>query len=379
MSRFGGVGSLSHDMTLDDYKNSLDELQIGLLAFLKAFESEQEDVGFQSVRASQQRLQTAVGSFFLITTQTFFSHMPPDGLQNLHDALARAVAYCSDAYAAFIAGAGETFSHSFLQSRFYFCKGLERLYGLRMQLPLLENWWYTDAAFTGKNSLDPLFPDTESHVGLIHKTASANHGQYSLYVPESYKDGRPMPLLICLHGGYGSGEEYIWTWMRIAKSAGYILLSPKSIGPTWSVLYPPTDVDSIEAAFEEVCGQYSVDPQRVFLSGLSDGATFSYLLAFSSPELFAGVAPIAGELSPVADRMLRKKAAGDVPFYVIHGAHDHIFNISTVRSTCGLLEHLGYDLRFDELPDWGHAYPYRINEQRVWPWFESLANKLNPR
>jgi len=53
--------------------------------------------------------------------------------------------------------------------------------------------------------------------------------------------------------------------------------------------------------------------------------------------------------------MLRNKVAGDVPFYVIHGVHDHIFDIRSVRSTCGLLDYLGYNLRFDELPDWGHA------------------------
>ncbi len=354
-----------------DYQSKLDELQQGLLAFLQSFESEQEDIGVERVRVSQQRLESRVGDFFAITTKTFFSQIPDAGLDDFHDALARAVSYCGDAYDTFINAGGETFNHSFLQSRFYFCKGLERLYALRLQLPLLESWWYTETA----NSLDPLFAETDPPVGLMHKVGDDTHAQYSLYVPEAYKADQAWPLLVCLHGAYGSGDEFIWTWMRIAKSAGYILLAPKSIDMTWSVLYPPTDVDSITAAFDEVCGEYNIDRDRVFLTGLSDGATFSYLLAFSCPELFAGVAPIAGELSQVADRMLRKKAAVDVPFLVIHGVHDHIFDIRSVRSTCGLLDHLGYNLRFDELPDWGHAYPYRINEQRVWPWIESLAAK----
>ena len=358
-----------------DYQSKLDELQQGLLAFLQSFESEQEDIGVERVRVSQQRLKSSVGDFFAITTKTFFSQIPDAGLDDFHDALARAVSYFGDAYDTFINAGGETFNHSFLQSRFYFCKGLERLYVLRLQLPLLESWWYTETAYTSKNSLDPLFAETDPPVGLMHKVGDDTHAQYSLYVPEAYKADQTRPLLVCLHGAYGSGDEFIWTWMRIAKSAGYFLLAPKSIDMTWSVLYPPTDVDSITAAFDEVFGEYNIDRERVFLTGLSDGATFSYLLAFSCPELFAGVAPIAGELSQVADRMLRKKAAVDVPFLVIHGVHDHIFDIRSVRSTCGLLDHLGYNLRFDELPDWGHAYPYRINEQRVWPWIESLAAK----
>lgn len=357
------------------YQAKLGELQQGLLTFLQGFEREQEDVGVESVRASQQRLEKCVGDFFAITTKTFFSQIPDPGLHDFHDALARAVSYFGDAYETFINAGGETFNNSFLQSRIYFCKGLERLYQLRLELPLLEIWWYTQAAYDERHRLDPLFAETDPPLGLMHKVASETHAQYSLYVPEAYKADQTSPLLVCLHGAYGSGDEFIWTWMRIAKSAGYILLAPKSMDMTWSVLYPPTDVDSITAAFEEVCGQYNVDRSRVFLTGLSDGATFSYLLAFSCPELFAGVAPIAGELSQVADRMLRKKAAGEVPFFVIHGVHDHIFDIRSVRSTCGLLDHLGYNLRFDELPDWGHAYPYRINEQRVWPWIESLPAK----
>lgn len=45
-----------------------------------------------------------------------------------------------------------------------------------------------------------------------------------------------------------------------------------------------------------------------------------------------------------------EKDRGDEPFFVIHGVHDHIFDIRSVLSTCGLLDHLGYNLRFDELP-----------------------------
>ena len=363
------------DYSEGDYQTKLGELQRGLLTFLQCFEREQEDIGVEPVSASQQRLTDSVGEFFAITTKIFCSQIPDAGLLDFNDALARALSYFGDAYETFIKAGGETFNHSFLQSRFYFCKGLERLYQLRLELPLLETWWYTAAAYPSRNSLDPLIVETDSPVGFMQKIGSDTHSQYSLYVPEAYRADQSRPLLVCLHGAYGSGDEFIWTWMRIAKSAGYMLLAPKSMDVTWSVLYPPTDVDSITAAFDEVCGQYNVDRGRVFLTGLSDGATFSYLLAFSCPGLFAGVAPIAGELSQVADGMLRKKAAGDVPFFVIHGVHDHIFNIRSVRSTCGLLDHLGYNLRFDELPDWGHAYPYRINEQRVWPWFESLPAK----
>lgn len=135
------------DFSDGDYQTKLGELQQGLLTFLQSFEREQEDVGVESFRASQQRLKESVGDFFTITTKTFFSQIPDAGLHDFHDALARALSYFGDAYETFINAGGETFNHSFLQSRFYFCKGLGRLYPLRLELSLLETWWYTEAAY----------------------------------------------------------------------------------------------------------------------------------------------------------------------------------------------------------------------------------------
>ncbi|TDJ62881.1 MAG: hypothetical protein E2O36_04085 [Proteobacteria bacterium] len=110
----------------------------------------------------------------------------------------------------------------------------------------------------------------------------------------------------------------------------------------------------------------------MYLTGLSDGGTFSYLLGFEHHERFAGVAPIAAVLSPSTDVMLRAHHGKDLPLHVIHGAHDMIFPVQTVRSTNELLISLGYDLTYTELPDWGHAMTYAINEELVLPWFARL-------
>jgi hypothetical protein len=360
-------------MIPEEYKKSLDDLQRELLLWLRSFEHEQEELEFNAVKESQQRLALTAGDLFTVKIKEFAKLVPPDACADLHLVFSTAVNYCQEANEAYMSGGGPTFSNSFLQSRVFLGKGLERLYNLRMELPILEEFWFSAEAFSRREKLDPLFPRAEQQVGIIRKPEAESHARYSLYVPEAYDHGKSWPLIVALHGGYGSAEDYLWAWLRPAKSNGYIVLSPKSRDVTWSVLNPPLDAASIEACIEELCGEYNIDSGRIFLTGLSDGGTFSYLAAFSLPELFAGVAPIAGELSQVADPMLRKKLANDVPFYVIHGTHDHIFSIVSVKSTCGLLEHLGYRLKFDELPDWGHAYPYKINEDRVMPWFQSLC------
>ncbi len=359
-------------MISEEYQQKIAELQQGLLVWLRAFEFENEQLEFKAVGESQARLKDAASDLFSRAAAEFTRLVPPDPCADLHLTFSTALNYFGEANDAYLAGGGPTFSNSFLQSRTFYGKGLERLYQIRMELPILEAFWFTEEALANKDKLDPLFPRAEQPVGLIRKPETGEHARYSLYVPEIYDHDHAWPVIVALHGGYGSGEDYLWAWLRLAKSNGYILISPKSLDVTWSVLEPPVDAASINACVGEVCGEYNVDRQRIFLTGLSDGGTYSYLVAFLYPDLFAGVAPIAGELSQIADPMLRRKAAHNVPFYVIHGAHDHIFHIKTVQSTCGLLEHLGYKLKFDELPDWGHAYPYKINEERVLPWFESL-------
>ena len=106
----------------------------------------------------------------------------------------------------------------------------------------------------------------------------------------------------------------------------------------------------------------------------ADGGTFSYIFGLASAELFAGIAPIAGDFHPMMDPLLRQKKGIDTPLLVVHGVHDRIFPVETARQACQLFERIGYKVSYRELPDWGHAYPYKINEQIVLPWFVGLGN-----
>src|SRR5579883_3611291 len=140
-------------------------------------------------------------------------------------------------------------------------------------------------------------------------------------------------MIICLHGGYGEGYEYIWTWLRPARARGYILLSPKSLDVTWTMTPNSVDTRSILTMLQEVGAQYSVDRSRLFLTGLSDGGIMTYLLGIEHHELFAGIAPIAGALHPMVDPLLRARIGRELPIFVVHGVHDFIFPVTFTRQT----------------------------------------------
>src|SRR6266852_780756 len=66
----------------------------------------------------------------------------------------------------------------------------------------------------------------------------------------------------------------------------------------------------------------------------------------------------------------------DMPVLVVHGARDFIFPVQITRQTVEMLTDLGCNLKYVELAEWGHAFPYSINERLVLPWFESLPPKF---
>ena len=87
-----------------------------------------------------------------------------------------------------------------------------------------------------------------------------------------------------LHGGHGRGDDYLLTWLRTAKSAGYIVLSPKSLGGTWSLQQPGVDIRSILSMIETLLDEYNIDIGRIFATGLSDGGSFSYAIGLSNDD-----------------------------------------------------------------------------------------------
>jgi phospholipase/carboxylesterase len=264
---------------------------------------------------------------------------------------------------------GANWVEIFLRSRSSLVRGLYALHELRADLPTLAQHF----ALEGDGALgEAPAADNGSAVGFTHHERTSERGEYSLYVPENYSPDKQWPLIICLHGGYGQGYEYIWTWLRPARSKGYILLSPKSLVETWTMTMRSPDTRSVMRMLDEVAVKYSIDRSRIYLTGLSDGGIFTYIMGLERHEVFMALAPVAGALHMAADPMLRTGTGQELPIFVIHGVHDFIFPVSFTRQTNELLTMLKYNVKYEELPDWGHALTYSINERLVMPWFESL-------
>jgi len=151
---------------------------------------------------------------------------------------------------------------------------------------------------------------------------------FRLYVPPTYTPSQAAPLVLNLHG-LGSNaiqQQFYGNFMPIADTAGFLVLHPQgtSQGGTafWNVgLLPfPDDVGFLRSLIDTIKGRYVINSNRVYSTGMSNGAIMSYYLACQLPGNFAAVASVAGT-------MFRSWYATCVPDFAlpvmeIHGDND---------------------------------------------------------
>ena len=358
-----------------DYQAIISAQEEKILVFLRAFEWLQEHMHLGQIKqAKQDVFDRAGGDVFPPLNAELEGLEAPDGREAFHTKWLEALEQLEDAYTSFLTGSEANFIVAYMQSRRAFSLGKYVLYELRAELPKLREYWVLPDALARWDELETPVAGVEAQTGVIHRPSTDKHAEYSLYVPEYYEPSRSWPLVITLHGGHGRGDDYLLTWLRAAKSAGYIVLSPKSLGGTWSLQRPGVDIRSILSMVETLLDEYSIDIGRLFATGLSDGGSFSYALGLSCPKLFAGAAPIAAAGMIVG--MFNLDKAKDLPIYIVHGGKDFMFPVATAQMAYELLQKSAFTkVKYEELPDWGHAYTYSINDTLVLPWFNSLPSR----
>jgi phospholipase/carboxylesterase len=246
----------------------------------------------------------------------------------------------------------------------------EAFYQLRQGLPPFADYWqlpgHTGADQPGNRGDDGL-PAT----GVMHVSRGGHHGGFSVYVPEHYTPERAWPLIIALHGGSGNGRDFLWTWVREAKSCGYVLVAPTAAGDTWSAV----DDRGLLEIVSWLSQRYHLAAERILLTGLSDGATFALLYGLARPELYRALAPLCGVLHPANEALGNLTRARGVPVYLVHGALDFLFPVALAHVTRDTLTAAGAALVYRELADLSHTYP-RSENVRILHWFESLPLRV---
>jgi polyhydroxybutyrate depolymerase len=171
----------------------------------------------------------------------------------------------------------------------------------------------------------PSFAETISY-DLAH---DGRQRSYQLYIPDSYRDDSPAPLLIVLHGRGSSAERMANLTRFNARSEvhGFLVAYPSGLNDYWNYLHGipgappgPNDPEFLLRMHEAILGGYSVDTSRVFVAGLSNGGFMAQRLACEASERFAGFASVAA--SAFAGLTQICSGAGPVRILYMHGTDD---------------------------------------------------------
>lgn len=240
-------------------------------------------------------------------------------------------------------------------------RALAALYPLRHAIPPFGRFFLESDCDDRLEELDP-HTATDARVG-IHQAHNdpEQRGGFHLYVPESFGGDEPRPLVVALHGGSGHGGDFLWTWLREAKSRGCLLLAPTSQGPTWSLMGPDLDAKPLWSMIEFIAERWPLDRERMLLTGLSDGATYTLLCGLREDSPFTALAPISGVLHPANLTNGNLARAKGKRIYLVHGALDWMFPIDLARTAADQLRQAGAQLEFREIEDLSHTYPREVN------------------
>ena len=165
---------------------------------------------------------------------------------------------------------------------------------------------------------------------------------YIVYVPGSYTRSKKWPVVVMFHGGGGTGESANMdtNWDEKAENEGFLAVFPQGTREdpskpnnfltnpqTWNsgplsvgisaVQRNVPDTEFVVAMLAELKKDFSVDENRIYATGFSNGAAMTFRLARELSLSFAAVSPSSG-----ADYMADTDPIGPVPLLYITGMAD---------------------------------------------------------
>jgi poly(3-hydroxybutyrate) depolymerase len=218
---------------------------------------------------------------------------------------------------------------------------------------------------------------------------------FGLYLPQSYRPDRSLPATFWLHWRGGKAHSAgAWTprvFRQLGDENGSIVASPSARGTsTWYLGRGHADFLEV---WDDLMASFSVDRDRVYVSGYSMGGFGSYLLGFLYPDRFAAAFPIVGPptcgawvgegIEPLgqsecrspgqnnevenAEKMLTfnlVENARNLPYVAFNGSNDELVPISGTTRQAARFAELGYRYRQYIFEGYEH-YTFAIMDEWV--------------
>lgn len=186
--------------------------------------------------------------------------------------------------------------------------------------------------------------------------------RYRWFVPELAREPGELataarfPLVLFLHGAGERGDDnqrqLIWGAKHFVSDAAQaenpcFVLAPQCPRGRW--WHQGGQLQLVCDLIDSLAAEHPVDPDRVYITGLSMGGYGTWLTLAEQPERFAAAAPVCGGGKPET-----AKDFVNVPLWAFHGDADRVVSVEKTREMIAALKEAGGAPRYREMPGVGH-------------------------
>lgn len=242
-----------------------------------------------------------------------------------------------------------------------------------------------------KPPLDPPEPLDAAQEGLyrleVPTLPQAPPATYYVQLPPEYNPYRRYPVVVTLRGSGSTAQQQIDWWAGAwtaggfragqATRHGYIV-----IAPDWPAEhqmryeYSAREHAAVLNSLRDACRRFSIDTDRVFLSGHSMGGDAAWDIGLAHPDLWAGVIPIVAVCDKYCTRYWENNAPR-LPFYVVLGELDGTKLSHNARDLDKYLQR-GFNCTVVEYLGRGHEH-FSDEILRLFDWMGRLRRNFFPR
>ncbi|MDB5309094.1 MAG: phospholipase/Carboxylesterase [Gemmataceae bacterium] len=216
------------------------------------------------------------------------------------------------------------------------------------------------------------FPDESITVGTQKRA-------FRLVVPTTVDLTKPAPLVIAFHGMGIDSKDVMPKYTRLDELAAdkkFVLAYPGAAGRSWGLAPDKVTADLafFDALLDHLTRRHKIDPDRVYVIGMSNGGYFAHLVGAERSKTVAAVASHSGPLG--LQTLGGINAKRKFPVMIVHGDADRLLPVEWARENRDKYTKEGHEVKYVEVAGLGHlwATKQKINDQ-LWEFFEKHPRK----
>jgi len=177
--------------------------------------------------------------------------------------------------------------------------------------------------------------------------------KYSIFIPHNYDRAKRWPAILFLHGIGEAGSDGV---ANVGVGLGPVIAENPSSFP-FITIFPQSkgawksDASHREAiaVLEDVTRHYSVDPERITLTGLSTGGYGTWTLCEKYRNRFAALVPMCAYANlSIADKLR------DIPIWCFHNSLDPFVGSGESRQMVQRIKAVGGSIKYTQYDAVGH-------------------------